>query len=106
MTYQRNRVPEHKALIQLARCGAPYQYRQSWRRDRVGRFMWTLNAAFRLLLNKLSFGLIPQVAMALTQQHELTFRQIMRRAHWTARSLKVVAAFLLWRLVIKRFVRH
>jgi 2-polyprenyl-6-methoxyphenol hydroxylase-like FAD-dependent oxidoreductase len=43
--YQRNRVPEHRALIRLARFGAPYQYNQPWRRDRLGkrcgRPMWS-----------------------------------------------------------------
>lgn len=46
--------PEHRALIKLATCGAPYQYRQALLRDRLGRFFWTLNVVLRMGLNKLS----------------------------------------------------
>lgn len=101
--YQRNRGPEHKALIQLARCGAPYQYRQSWRRDQVGAFFWTLNAAVRTILNKVTFGLVPPIAIMLCQNHDLTFRQVMRRAHFGAISLKVAALLVLMRLILRRF---
>ena len=102
LAYQTNRGPEHKALIHLARCGAPYQYRQPWIRDRVGRFLWTLNVALRMILHKLSGTFIPPAAILLAQDHTLTFRQVMRRATLTSRSLAVLLVATVWLLVFKR----
>lgn len=99
--YQADRGPEHKALIRLARCGAPYQYRQPWIRDRIGRFLWTANVAFRMMLNKLSGGLIPPVAAVLMQNEELSFRQVMRRAAMASRIIKLAILPLIW-TVLKR----
>jgi kynurenine 3-monooxygenase len=100
--YQRNRKGEHRALIRLARFGAPYQYKQSWHRDRIGRFLWTANFLLRTLLNKWSFGLIPTQAITLASNASLTFRQVMRRADTTAFILKaaLLTPMALW--VIKR----
>jgi len=101
--YERNRGPEHKALIQLARCGAPYQYRQTWIRDRIGRQLWTLNVAFRFFLNKISGGLIPQAAMLILQQEQdLSYRQVMRRAAITSRTIKLVLLAAAWLLLKPR----
>jgi len=86
--YQRNRVPEHRALIRLARFGAPYQYNQPWRRDRLGKKMWTANVVFRVALHKLSRGLIPRTAILMAQDSKLTFRQVMRRADSTVLIIK------------------
>lgn len=102
--YQSNRGPEHKALIRLARFGAPFQYRQPWRRHRVGNLIWTANVAFRLLLNKISFGLIPPAAIVImVQDHSLTFRQVMRRADLTALGLKLLSLAWLFRMIVKKF---
>lgn len=100
--YQRNRVPEHRALIRLARFGAPYQYNQSWRRDRLAKKLWTGNVVFRMALNKISRGLIPPVAILLAQDNMLTYRQVMRRADSTARIVKAsMLASVAW-FVAKR----
>ena len=56
--YQARHAPEVAALIRLARFGAPYQYRQPHRADRVNRRLWTLNVVTRLLLSKITFGLV------------------------------------------------
>jgi 2-polyprenyl-6-methoxyphenol hydroxylase-like FAD-dependent oxidoreductase len=96
LNYQANRGPEHAALIRLARCGAPYQYRQPWIRDRIGRFLWMLNVVFRMVLNKLSAGLIPPAAMLIAQDHTKSFRQVMRSASITSRVLKLCTAAALW----------
>jgi kynurenine 3-monooxygenase len=85
--YERNRIPEVKALIRLARFGSPYQYRQPLYKDRVGRFLWSMNVLFRLLLNKVSFGLIPKAAIMMTSDKSLTYRQVMRRADMTTVGL-------------------
>ena len=103
-SYQGNRGPEHRALIRLARFGAPFQYRQPWRRHRIGNLIWTANVAFRLLLNKISFGLIPPAAMVIMiQDQTLTFRQVMRRADLTALGLKLLSLSLLLRMIAKKF---
>lgn len=102
--YQSNRGPEHKALIRLARFGAPFQYRQPWRRHRIGSLIWTANVAFRLLLNKISLGLIPPAAIVImVSDHTLTFRQVMRRADLTALALKLLSLALLFLIVAKTF---
>ena len=103
LTYQANRGPEHKALARLAQIGAPYQYRQPWLRDKFGRFFWTTNIAFRLFLNKLSRGLIPSAAVMIMQQHDLPFRDVMRKAAITGRLMKLaLVVALITRLVLKR----
>ena len=79
--YENDRRAEHRALIRLARFGAPYQYKQPWYRHRIGKFFWTANVAFRLLLNKLTLGLVPPAAIIMMiERPDLSFRQIMRRA--------------------------
>jgi 2-polyprenyl-6-methoxyphenol hydroxylase-like FAD-dependent oxidoreductase len=89
--YQKNRVAEHRALIRLARFGAPYQYRQPWLRDRIGRFLWSLNVALRMLLSKLLPAVCPPPAVLLTNQRpDLTFRQVMRRADTLTLVLQIL----------------
>ena len=102
--YQSNRKLEHRALIRLARFGAPYQYNQPWYRHRVGKFLWQMNVAFRLLLNKLSKNFIPPVAMLMTvQRPDLSYRQIMRRADTTTLVLRMaVIALAVLGFVAKR----
>jgi 2-polyprenyl-6-methoxyphenol hydroxylase-like FAD-dependent oxidoreductase len=102
LRYQANRGPEHAALIRLARCGAPYQYRQAWIRDRVGRFLWTMNVALRMFLNRVSAGLIPPAAILIAQDHTKSFRVVMRRASVTSRTLKLLAAAVTWFLWKRR----
>jgi kynurenine 3-monooxygenase len=101
--YEQNRKGEHRALIRLARFGSPYQYNQSWWRDRLGKQLWTINVVVRVLLNKISFGLIPSAAILLAQKHELTYRQVMRRADATINVVKasvvLSAAWFLAKLV-------
>lgn len=100
--YERVRGPETMALIRLARIGAPYQYRQSHRKDRIGHFLWTLNIVLRLALNKISFGLIPPPALIMSMDNKLTFRQAMRRADLTTAGLHAAAAFLVCRTAVAR----
>ena len=95
--YQRNRGPEHRALIRLARFGAPYQYRQPWKRHRLGSALWTANVVLRALLHKVTFGRVPPAAILMAQGNALTFRQVMRRADattWALRGLVVMS--LVW----------
>jgi len=101
--YQANRRPEHHALIRLARFGAPYQYRQSARGDRLGAALWMWNAALRQILNKVTRGFVPPVAIVTLFQtpplgtYYIPYRQIMRKADATSTIL--TASFglsLLW----------
>jgi kynurenine 3-monooxygenase len=76
--YEQNRKGEHRALIRLARFGAPYQYNQSWLRDRMGKQLRTINVVCRVLLNKVTLGYVPPAAILMSLRHELTYRQVMR----------------------------
>lgn len=105
--YQRNRGPEHRALIRLARFGAPYQYNQSWLRDRIGKKLWFANFLVRTILHKVTFGLVPRHSMViLNDAKAYTYRQIMRRCdsfNFIARGLLLVWALVTlgrpyWRL--------
>ena len=93
-TYERVRSPEIKSLIRLARFGSPYQYRQPCYRDRVGRILWSANAAFRLLLNKVSGGKIPPAAIMMAMDRSKTYRQLMRQCDITTATLWSALAIL------------
>jgi len=101
--YQREHAPETAALIRLARFGAPYQYKQPHRVDRVLQKMWTLNVVVRLVLNKLTFGLVQQQAIMLSQNNDLSFRQVMRRADLTTAGFKAIALGCVGLFVKRRF---
>jgi 2-polyprenyl-6-methoxyphenol hydroxylase-like FAD-dependent oxidoreductase len=94
--YQRNRGPEHRALIRVARFGAPYQFRQAWSRDRVGRKLWFANFLMRVLLNKLTLGLVPPPAAVLMSDSNIfSFREVMRRCdsfNWAVRGALLALA--------------
>jgi len=100
--YQKQHEPEIAALIRLARFGAPFQYKQPHRIDRLRLKLWTANVVFRLLLNKLTFGVVPPQCMLLSLKPELTFRQVMRRSDLTSRSIKaLLLGWIGWLLVGK-----
>ncbi|KAL7472907.1 hypothetical protein ACHAXS_013285 [Conticribra weissflogii] len=101
--YQTQHSPEIASLIRLARFGAPYQYRQPHRIDRIRAKLWTMNLALRLILNKLTFGLVQPQCMLLAQNGDLTYSQVMRRADLTTLGLKSVALTLLALFVKKTF---
>ena len=86
-TYEKVRGPEIKALIRLARFGAPYQYRQPHYRDIVGRNLWMVNVLVKTILNKISKGLIPGAAIVGTMDKRYTYRQLMRRSDTTTVAL-------------------
>jgi kynurenine 3-monooxygenase len=103
-TYQRNRGPEHRALIRVARFGAPYQYRQAWPRDKVGRSMWFANFLTRVLLHKLTLGLVPPPAAVLMSDPKvLSFRQVMRRCDAFNLVVRSVMLGLATRWLLARF---
>ena len=91
--------PQVRALIRLSRFGFPYQYSQSLLKDRIGRRLVTLNIAFRLLLNKLTFGVIPASCIIELQNPDLTYRQAMRRADLTTLGLSAATLVFLSRFL-------
>jgi hypothetical protein len=108
--YQKNRQPEHRALVRLARFGGPYQYNQSWPRDRIGKQLFTINFIFRLLMNKITLGVFPPPCLFLAYQKPKTpgkrlptFRQVMRRADGATLALKATLGFAVIRWAAKRF---
>lgn len=95
--YQENRAPEHKALVRLARFGAPYQYRQPDYIDRIGRQLWTFNIVLRTMLSKIFKT--PAAAMIMTmQRRDLSFQEIMRRAERVTTGLKAATLLTAWGL--------
>ena len=101
--YQKEHAPEIAALIRLARFGAPYQYNQPHRADRILKKFWTANVVLRLLLNKLTFGLVQPQCIILAGNNDLTFRQVMRRADLTTALFKTILVGVLGLLVKQRF---
>lgn len=108
--YQKNRRPEHRALSRLARFGGPYQYNQSWPRDRIGKQLYTLNFAFRLIMNKITLGVFPPPCLFLAYQKPKTpskrlptFRQVMRRADGATLALQATMGLAVIKWVVKRF---
>ncbi|GFH56427.1 hypothetical protein CTEN210_12903 [Chaetoceros tenuissimus] len=102
--YEKVRAPETKALIRIARFGAPLQYNQSLRKDRIHKMLWTMNLAMRLLLNKITFGLFPQPMIMLLQDSTLSYKQVANRADAGTVVLKSILAILLLRKFVPRFL--
>ena len=100
--YQKNRGPEHAALIRILRFGCPYQYRQPWLRHRIGAMIWIMNFLFRTIVNKLSFGFIPPALVTLVSDPSLTYRQVMRRADITAFGFQLMFGTSILRWIIYR----
>lgn len=62
-SYQEKNGPETRALVALARCGAPFQYRQASRILKFQKIFWVANFLLRILLNKITLGFSPKPAM-------------------------------------------
>ena len=99
--YQRNRGPEHRALIRLSLYSSSYQFNQPWRRHRIGKFFWSLKIRFRLWLHKISHGHIPASCRVLMKKRvDLTYRPVMRQVDRTTFGLNVIALLLLGAVAI------
>lgn len=64
-SYQEKNGPEIRALVALARCGAPFQYRQASVIMKLRKTLWNTNIVLRILLNKITNGLSPKPAIIL-----------------------------------------
>ena len=90
--YQADRGPETKALVKLARVGAPYQYQQASRILTIRRYLWSFNILLRITLNKLTLGLTPQPGVMQMMDSQLTFKTIMKSADRLTAALWAVTA--------------
>jgi len=96
-SYQAKNRPETRALIELARCGAPYQYNQPSKMMKLGKKIWMANVLLRLFLNKATLGLSPKPAILMMMDSRSSFRKIMRKANtltailWSSLLLCVVS---------------
>jgi len=91
--FQKQRKGETKALIKLARFGAPFQYKQSSRSLTIQRYLWTMNILIRVLMNK--FIGTPKPACMLMMDPSLSFQTIMKRCDClTACLWSAVAVFV------------
>ena len=90
--YQADRGPETKALVKLARVGAPYQYQQASRILTIRRYLWSFNILLRITLNKLTLGLTPQPGVMQMMDSQLSFRTIMKSADRLTAALWAVTA--------------
>jgi len=101
-SYQKENGPETRSLIELARCGAPYQYEQQSPMMKLGKNMWKANLILRLLLNKVTLGLSPKPAILMMMDPRSSFRQIMRKANTLTAILWSSLLFVLVSLVRAR----
>lgn len=97
--YQKRNGPETRALIQLARHGAPFQYDQPSRMMKFRKSLWTLNIALRVLLNKMTCGFSPKPGVIMMMDSSLSFRRVMRRAN----TLTVILWSFLATVLVKVF---
>ena len=104
-TYERVRRPEIQGLIRLARFGAPYQYKQSHLKDRIGLALWTANVGFRAVLNKLTRGLVPPPAIMRAMDKKFTYRKAMRDADLTTTAFMTCLFAIAWKTVLGSAVR-
>jgi len=84
--------------VRLARHGAPFQYQQSSPLMLVRRYLWTMNIAIRMLLNKISRGVIPKPAILIMMDPNASFQTVMRRADSVTLSFFAVAVALAWKI--------
>lgn len=96
--YEKVNGPETRALISLARCGAPFQYNQPSRIMKFRKTMWTINLAIRLLLNKATMGISPKPAILMMMNPKMSFRKVMRRANTLTLIMITFLVSILWRL--------
>jgi len=102
-SYEATNGPESRALIALARCGAPFQYDQSSILNRFRKTFWAANLALRLLLNKVTFGLSPKPAVLLMMDPTISFRRVMKKANTLTAMLWSSVLMIVLSLVKSRF---
>jgi len=103
--HERVQGPETKALIRIARFGFPYQYDLPYPMLKLRRTMWAMNIALRLLLNKVSFGIIPKAMIMNMANAKLSYRQVARRSDLTTLVLTLMSLKILFTCVTSTWPR-
>ena len=86
--YSKERIPETRALVKLARVGAPFQYNQAGGMLTVKKLFWSINFFTRLLLNKITFGITPPgIPLLISERPGLKYTSILKRADFLTASL-------------------
>ncbi|BAU07907.1 unknown protein [Fischerella sp. NIES-3754] len=99
--YESWRLPDTKALIRLAQIAYPWQYNQA----PVRKWLWSINFAFRLLLNRLLPHVFSPPAFFMIQNHQLSYQEIMVMAQRTTQRLYLlVLAVIFGFLLLPYFV--
>ena len=94
-SYEVEATGEAKALVRMMQLGSPYQYRQPGLRAQIAAKLMAANTIFRLLLSKIPIlgGNIffPQLGMLSQLAGNLSYREMLTRAHRTSFALAAVA---------------
>ncbi len=88
--YESMRLPDVKALINLAQTAFPWQYNQ----DRLGKFLWSINFFLRLILSRIPYFFQPP-SFFLTQNHKLAYREIVSMAQRTTQTLYAIGLIII-----------
>jgi 2-polyprenyl-6-methoxyphenol hydroxylase-like FAD-dependent oxidoreductase len=94
--YERRRMPEVKALVELCRIANPYQYSQTGTWARVGKRLWAINFALRLLLSKATGGLLKPNAFYAMQKEE-SYVKVLNGCRRTTAFIYAALAAAAWR---------
>lgn len=97
--YEQRRSPEISALVRLCASTNPLQYGQPGRMEKIRKKLWLVNFLVRTILNKASFGLVPNHAFLLIQNEKLSYPQITRRSDIVTASLTSALLLGLWKVM-------
>mmetsp|Transcript_10899 Transcript_10899/g.13351 ORF Transcript_10899/g.13351 Transcript_10899/m.13351 type:complete len:609 (+) Transcript_10899:66-1892(+) len=99
--YERDRLPEAKALVKLNSHVGPYQYKQTGLVDTTKAKLKVLNILFKVVLNKITFGIFPlPAAMMFFSGEAMSYRTIKNRSDAGTYSIvSLLAVFALRKLM-------
>ncbi len=98
--YQKQRLPDIKALIRLAQSSYPWQYNQNLWAKRI----WNLNFFLRFILNRLFPFLFNSHSFLLIQNEQLSYSEILAKSNKTTQLLLLFGGLLL--LILFLFLKH
>lgn len=94
--YESWRFPDVKALVRLAQIAYPWQYNQAPLRKRL----WSVNAILRVLLSKFLPQIFSPPAIFMVSNHQLSYRDILKKADSTTRILYILGLGLALGLLV------
>lgn len=95
--YEKKRMPEVRALTRLCQIANPYQYSQTGRIAGLRKKLWAVNFLFRLLLHKVSRGLLSANSFY-SMQSEKSYIKILRRCNNVTRFLWATVGLMVWKI--------